>query len=43
MRQGSRMAAAPPGIGTGSKCPSRSNPARSARSSSPPQMVPSVP
>ena len=43
MRQGSRIACVPPGIRTGHRWPTRSNPARSPTSSSPPQMVPSVP
>ncbi len=43
MRQGRRTAAAPPGIGTASRCPARSNPARSATRNSPPHSVPSVP
>src|ERR671935_118712 len=42
-RHGSRIAASPPGSGTGSRCATRSNSRRSQRRSSPPQSVPSVP
>ena len=40
---GSRIACVPPGIGTGSKYPTRSKPVRSAIMNSPPQSVPSSP
>ena len=43
IRHGSRMAAAPPGIATATRCPTRSKPARSATSTSPPHIVPSGP
>ncbi len=43
IRQGSRIAASPPGIGTGQTWPRRVKPARSPRRSSPPQIVPSLP
>ena len=43
MRHGSRIAASPPGSGTGSRWAIRSNETRSQRRSSPPQSVPSVP
>ena len=42
-RHGSRIAASPPGSGIASRCATRSNSARSHRSSSPPHSVPSVP
>ena len=43
IRQGSRIAASPPGIRTGHRWPIRSQSTRSPRSSSPPQTVPSLP
>ena len=43
IRQGSRIAASPPGIRSGRSIPARSKPPRSPTSSSPPQIVPSVP
>ena len=43
IRQGSRIAASPPGIGTGQTWPMRSTSVSEPRRSSPPQIVPSVP
>ena len=43
IRQGSRIAASPPGMRTGQRWPMRSNPVKPPRSSSPPHTVPSVP
>ena len=43
IRHGSRIAASPPGIRTGHRCPRRSKPRRSPRRISPPHTVPSVP
>ena len=43
IRQGSRIAASPPGMCTGQRWPVRSQAVSEPRRSSPPQMVPSVP
>ena len=43
MRQGSRIACAPPGIRTGQRLPARTKSRRPPTSSSPPHTVPSVP